>query len=146
MATAEQEQLLAELWTVGMRVPDLVRKVRRRVPLRTVQAWARAPAGVRPLASSSSSRPRRPRRRARLRSVARQPAVCVEIDRQIASGDGSRTRDRVQEPMAAIIQPLLVVALIMAGSNFAHGARVTISNLKPRLSTTGVREHAFGVQ
>jgi hypothetical protein len=42
MATAEQEQLLAELWTVGMKVPDLVRKVQRRVPLRTVQTWARA--------------------------------------------------------------------------------------------------------
>ena len=42
MARAEQEQLLAELWTVGMKVPDLVRKVQRRVPLRTVQAWARA--------------------------------------------------------------------------------------------------------
>ena len=45
MATPEQEKLLTELWSVGMRVPDLVRKVKRRVPLRTVQAWARAPAG-----------------------------------------------------------------------------------------------------
>ena len=42
MATPEQGQLLSELWTVGMKVPDLVRKVQRRVPLRTVQAWARA--------------------------------------------------------------------------------------------------------
>ena len=42
MVTAEQEQLLSELWSVGMRVPDLVRKVKRRVPLRAVQAWARA--------------------------------------------------------------------------------------------------------
>jgi len=42
VATPEQEQLLAELWTVGMRVPDLVRKVKRRVPLRAVQARARA--------------------------------------------------------------------------------------------------------
>ena len=42
MATPEQQQLLTELWTVGMKVPDLVRKVQRRVPLRTVQTWARA--------------------------------------------------------------------------------------------------------
>ena len=42
MATPEQDQLLSELWTMGMKVPDLVRKVRRRVPLRAVQAWARA--------------------------------------------------------------------------------------------------------
>ena len=42
MATPEQDKLLAELWTVGMKVPDLVRKVQRRVPLRTVQTWARA--------------------------------------------------------------------------------------------------------
>ena len=42
MATTEQEELLSKLWTVGMKVPDLVRKVKRRVPLRAVQAWARA--------------------------------------------------------------------------------------------------------
>ena len=42
MATPEHDKLLSELWTVGMRVPDLVRKVQRRVPLRAVQAWARA--------------------------------------------------------------------------------------------------------
>ena len=35
------EKLLSELWTVGMKVPDLVRKVARRVPLRAVQAFAR---------------------------------------------------------------------------------------------------------
>jgi hypothetical protein len=42
MATPEQHKLLDSLWTVGMKVPDLVRKVKRRVPLRAVQAWARA--------------------------------------------------------------------------------------------------------
>ena len=42
MATPEQEQLLGTLWSVGMKVPDLVRKVQGRVPLRDVQAWARA--------------------------------------------------------------------------------------------------------
>ena len=42
MATAAQEKLLGELWEVGMQVPALVRKVDKRVPLRAVQAWARA--------------------------------------------------------------------------------------------------------
>lgn len=42
MATAAQEALLGELWQVGMKVPALVRKVDKRVPLRAVQAWARA--------------------------------------------------------------------------------------------------------
>ena len=37
----DDEKLLSELWTVGMKVPDLVRKVKGRVPLRAVQAFAR---------------------------------------------------------------------------------------------------------
>jgi hypothetical protein len=37
MAKAD-ETLLAGLWTVGMKIPDLVRKVSGRVPLRVVQA------------------------------------------------------------------------------------------------------------
>ena len=41
MATPAQETLLAGLWEVGMKVPALVRTVAGRVPLRTVQAWAR---------------------------------------------------------------------------------------------------------
>ena len=38
---ADDEKLLSELWSVGMKVPALVRKVAGRVPLRAVQAWAR---------------------------------------------------------------------------------------------------------
>ena len=37
----DDDELLSELWTVGMKVPDLVRKVKGRVPLRAVQAFAR---------------------------------------------------------------------------------------------------------
>ena len=57
----DQEKLLSELWTVGMKVPALVRKVAGRVPLRDVQRWAREQRlrdAAEP-ASSSASQPRK---------------------------------------------------------------------------------------
>ena len=61
MPTAAQEKLLGELWEVGMKVPALLRKVGKRVPLRTAQTWARAQrlrdVGVDPGAPAGSASP-----------------------------------------------------------------------------------------
>ena len=57
----DHEKLLSELWSVGMKVPALVRKVAGRVPLRDVQRWAREQRlrdAAEP-ASSSASQPRK---------------------------------------------------------------------------------------
>ena len=60
MAPAD-EKLLSELWSVGMKVPALVRKVAGRVPLRAVQAWARE-RRLRDAAEPASSSAAQPRK------------------------------------------------------------------------------------